>query len=393
MNVLVGVSGSIAAYRAADVVRDLMRAGCDVRVCLTEGASEFVRPALFEGLTGNPCLTHAFEEPVRGKMAHIELARFAQAILICPASAHAIARIARGEALDMLTTVIVASKAQLVLAPAMNPQMYASDSVQSNLKTLKDRGAVIVAPQEGDVACGEHGEGKLASNAVIVQAAIEAAQRSNLYEGVSVLVTAGPTREPIDPVRFITNRSSGKMGFAIARALCRSGARVTLIAGPSHEAAPPDVERIDVNTAFEMAEAAKQHLSGQNLAICAAAVADFKIKQPRDLKIKGADSLLLELIPNVNVIGTIRELAPSLPVVGFAAETDGHFENAKAKLNAKGLAAIVVNDVSDPAIGFDSDQNAVVLILKDGRMLTIPKTSKFQVALQIIEAVRSYVMQ
>lgn len=248
-NVLLGVTGSVAAYRAADLARDLMREGHTVRTCLTRSAAEFVRPALFEALTGQPCLVDVFEEPVAGRMAHIDWARWAEVAVVAPATADALVRLAAGRAEDMLGTLLLASEAPWVVAPAMNPQMYASEPVRAAMRALRARAAVVVEPTEGDVACGENGQGKLASNAAVARAVGAVAARSRIWKGEKVLVTSGPTREPLDGVRFLSNRSSGKMGAAVARAGLLTGAEVVVVAGPQAEPLPLGARVVRVESA------------------------------------------------------------------------------------------------------------------------------------------------
>ncbi len=384
--VILGVTGSVAAYRAADLARELMREGCDVRVCLTRSAEEFVTPALFEALTGNPCLTNVFDEPVKGRMAHIDWARDASLILVCPATANAIATIAHGNAEDMLTSIISASERQVVIAPAMNPQMYASSANQENMSILRKRGAHIVEPAEGDVACGESGQGKLAAISEIVAAAKATLYKSNLLKGKNVVITAGPTYEDLDPVRFIGNRSSGKMGFALAQAALQMGAKVTLVAGPTQLVAPPGAEVRNVRTAKEMLEATLDACAQADLLIGAAAVADYRPAQCSKEKIKGKEPMELRLEPNPDILAEVHTCFPKLPVVGFAAETSPSIQNATAKLASKGLKAIALNEVGREDIGFDSDANAVVLLFGSGEKLEIEKDSKFNVAVRILEA-------
>lgn len=385
--VIVGVTGSVAAYKSADIVRELMRSGFSVRVCLTRAAEEFVTPTLFEALTGNPCLTHVFDEPVPGRMAHIDWARDASAILICPATANAVAQIANGQAADMLGSILVATDAPVVIAPAMNPQMYASESVQLNLRTLRARGCEVVEPTVGDVACGEFGQGRLASVDRVVSAVASAAYRSQLFAKVSVLVTAGPTHEPVDAVRYLANRSSGKMGYAVAKMLLQMGADVTLVSGPTGLTPPPAAKTIKVQTAEEMLAACKEVAGGCSLAVCAAAVGDFRAKDVHTSKLKNKSGVIVELAPNPDVIQGIREANPAIRVVGFAAETDCHVDNAQSKLREKGLFAIALNRVDDPTIGFDSDENELTLFFAAGSSKQIDRSSKLNVARVLLEAV------
>jgi phosphopantothenoylcysteine decarboxylase/phosphopantothenate--cysteine ligase len=385
--VIVGVTGSVAAYRAADICRELMRRGFEVRVCLTRSAAQFVTASLFEALTGGPVLTDVFDEPIAGRMAHIDWAREAACILVCPATANAIATLAAGEADDMFSTIVSASGAPLVIAPAMNPDMYASQSNGANMQLMASRGALFVEPDEGDVACGEQGQGKLASSERIVAAVEDASQRSAALAGKVVVITSGPTREPLDPVRFLTNRSSGKMGVALARAALQMGASVKLVTGPTAEIGPPRAEVVRVETADEMLHATLAACEGADLAIGAAAVADFRPVATEDQKRKGKEPWALSLVPNADILAEARKRFPELPIIAFAAETEKHEDHARAKMQAKGVQGIVMNDVSGPHVGFDSSVNAGVLLLADGRRVVLPQESKFRFALRVLEAV------
>ena len=385
--VVVGVTGSVAAYRAADVCRELMRRGFNVRVCLTRSAERFVTASLFEALTGGPVLSDVFEEPVAGRMAHIDWAREAACILVCPATANAIATLAAGKADDMFSTIVSASGAPMVIAPAMNPDMYASQVNAANMQTLASRGAVFVEPVEGDVACGEQGQGKLASSERIVSAVEDAAHRSEALVGKAVVITSGPTREPLDPVRFLSNRSSGKMGIALARAALQMGASVTLVTGPSAEIAPPRASAVRVETASEMLDAALAACEGADLLIGAAAVADFRPVATENQKRKGKEAWALSLVPNADILAEARKRYPKLPIIAFAAETERHEDHARAKMEAKGVQGIVINDVAGSEIGFDSSDNAGVFLLADGGRIELPQESKFRFAVRILEAI------
>ncbi len=384
--VILGVTGSVSAYRSADLARELMREGFQVRVCLSRSAQEFVTPTLFEALTGQPCLTHAFDEPIRGKMAHIEWAREAQVIAVCPATANAIASLAHGKAEDMLSTIISATNAPLVIAPAMNPQMYASPANQENLRILARRGAIIVEPTEGEVACGETGQGKLAPIEAIVSAIKRSAFRSQLYSGKKLLISAGPTVEPIDPVRYIANRSTGKMGYALAEAGLKMGAEVTLISGPTHLHAPPNANLISIQTAEELLHACLQHAPQADLYIGASAIADYRPSTTNLSKIKSEQPFWeLTLVKNPDTLKNLHERFPKLPLVGFSAETHPSREEALRKIKEKGLVALAVNDVSRKDIGFGSDDNELTLYLASGEALPIAKNSKFNVAVNLLE--------
>ena len=388
MNAVLGVSGSVAAYRAADLARELMRNGFTVRVCLTDSAQKFVQPALFEALTGNPCLIEAFEEPARGRMAHIDWARQADIIIIAPATANTINKMAQGIADDMLSTITLATTKPIVIAPAMNPQMYANEVTQQSLEALEARGAYIVEPEEGDVACGENGQGKLASISSILYAVNEVATTSKILKGKKILITSGPTQEPIDDVRFITNRSSGKMGVALAKAALLMGAEVTIIAGPQEARIPLQLTVIKVKTALEMLEAMKEQAPQHDWIIGAAAVADYRLENPSSGKLRRSESSLqISLIPNPDIIAEAARLAPNAKVIGFAAEPSPDLSIAKEKIRKKSLFAIAANDVGNTEIGFDSSANAIDLLFADGNILHSGVRSKFQCAVWLLESI------
>jgi phosphopantothenoylcysteine decarboxylase / phosphopantothenate---cysteine ligase len=386
MNLVLGVSGSVAAYRAADLARELLRQGFTVRVCLTDAAQNFVTPALFEALTGQPCLIDTFEEPVAGRMAHIDWARQADLVLVAPATANTIAKIAAGIGDDMLTTICLATTSPLVVAPAMNPQMYANIAHREALDRLRARATVIVEPSEGDVACGEYGQGKLASNEQIVDAVLELQNRSQRLAGKLVVITSGPTREAIDDVRFLSNRSSGQMGAAIAQACLLMGAqRVIIISGPVSVAYPLRAELIRVESAEEMRSSAQEFAAEADLIIGAAAVADYRPKVKQTGKIRRSDAqITVELVPNPDVIAELA-LSSKGMVVAFAAEPGADLFQAKLKLAKKGVAAIAVNDVSAKGIGFDSRNNSLTLLRADGSVSESGVRSKLACALWLLE--------
>jgi phosphopantothenoylcysteine decarboxylase/phosphopantothenate--cysteine ligase len=388
-NVVLGVTGSIAAYRAADLARDLMRAGYTVRVCLTEAAEKFVTKDLFEALTGQPALVGVFDEPVKGRMAHIDWARLADLLLIAPATADILAKLAYGVADDMLTTIALAYEGPILIAPAMNPSMYAQASTKEAMKTLEERGATFIEPAEGDVACGEQGQGKLAANSRIVEEALSLGNRSNSLTGKLVLITSGPTQEQLDDVRFLTNRSSGKMGAALAKAALLMGAEVSVITGPTSVPLPKKAIVQRVKTAQEMLCAAQEKIAAADIVIGAAAVSDYR---PAD-SIKGKrrrsnEPWEVTLIPNPDVIAELAQSAKKgAKIIGFAAEPDPDVAKAKEKLTKKGLYAIAVNDISRSDIGFESDQNELTLIFNDGRTEKSGKKSKFACALWLLQQI------
>ncbi len=387
-NLVLGVSGSIAAYRAADLARDLMRTGFTVRVCLTDAAQKFVTPILFETLTGQPCLLDAFEEPERGRMAHLDWARQADLLVLAPASANTLNKIANGIADDMLSTIALAYEGPMVVAPAMNPAMYLHPETQASMAKLAGRAATIVEPTEGDVVAGEHGQGKLAANADIVGACLAVLGASQLLKGKKVLITSGPTQEPIDDVRFLSNRSSGKMGAALAQAALLMGADVTVVAGPSSAVYPRNATTIQVRTAEEMRNACLKEVGKADLVIGAAAVADYRVENPVAGKIRrSSEKLALDLVPNPDIIAELAKAGKR--TVGFAAEPSIDLAAAQEKLKRKGLYAIAHNDVSNPQIGFESDLNKVTLLTQEGERAESPLASKLQVALWLLERVAS----
>jgi phosphopantothenoylcysteine decarboxylase/phosphopantothenate--cysteine ligase len=383
---VLGVSGSVAAYRAADLARELMRAGFTVRVCLTDSAQKFVSPALFEALTGQPCLTDVFDEPIAGRMAHIDWARDAEAVVVAPATANVMAKLAAGIADDMLTTIAVATTRPLLIAPAMNPTMYASDAVQAALRTLQARAVDVIEPESGDVACGENGQGKFPSIVRIVERVVAVTGRSRLLEGQTVLITSGPTEEPIDVARYLSNRSSGKMGSAIARAVHLLGGHAVVIAGPQEAPLPLTAEVRRVRTAEEMLAAALAEVSRADWVIGAAAVADYRPRVADSGKLRRAnDDLTLDLVPNPDIIGQLATRT-SKRVVGFAAEPTPDLSIARDKLARKGLFAVVANDVSRDDAGFGVDTNEVEIVFRSGRTARSPHASKLAVALWLLEA-------
>lgn len=386
MKVLLGVSGSISAYRAADLARDLIRAGHEVRVCLTDGAQQFVTPLLFETLTGQPCLTDAFEEPNRARMAHLDWARETDLILVAPATANTVNQLASGVATDMLTTIILASDAPLVLAPAMNPAMYGHDSVQSARRSLERRGAEWIEPQDGDVWGQETGPGRLARNDVILDRVSEWNQIQSVLRGKRVLITSGPTEEPIDDVRFVSNRSSGKMGSAVARMALAMGAEVTVVAGPQQASLPARARVIHVQTAVQMRDAAIA--VDADLIVGVAAVADYRPAHPVSGKLRRTtEALQLEMVPNPDIIAELAAARPRAVVVAFAAEPSEDPSVALEKMRRKGVAAIAMNDISAAGLGFGSDWNAITLLLADGGRETSGVQSKLGCARWLMEQV------
>ena len=410
-----GVCGGIAAYKAAEIVRLLQEKGLAVQVIMTRAAQEFVRPLTFAALSGEKVITGLFsaEDPqtapgsphldspnLESAVEHIAVAQSLDALLVAPATADTIAKFANGVADDFLSTTFLATTAPVVIAPAMNVNMWEHPATRDNIARLTQRGVRVVEPGSGYLACGMTGPGRLAASEAIVAAVLEALGMRSDLEGETLLVTAGPTHEPIDPVRYISNRSSGKMGYALACAAQRRGARVILISGPSALTPPDGVQFIAVRTSGEMRAAVMEHLAGATVVIMAAAVADYRPRNASSQKIKRGDvagehppaALELESTPDIlaEVVG-LRESRPkggSRPqiIFGFAAETENVLENARLKFRSKGVDAIVVNDVAQSEIGFDSDRNAVTIIMRDD-VVDVPATAKTEVAQTVLDAV------
>jgi phosphopantothenoylcysteine decarboxylase / phosphopantothenate---cysteine ligase len=390
MKVALGVTGGIAAYKAAELVRLLQDRGIRVQVVMTRAAQEFVRPLTFAALSGEKVITDLFgagaEEPnIDSAVEHIAVAQAIDALVVAPATADVIAKFAHGEANDFLTTLFLATTAPVVIAPAMNVNMWDNAATQANIQTLKARGYAVVDPDSGYLACGMVGAGRLAANETIVLAVLKALKAEQDLAGETVLVTAGPTREPIDPVRYIGNRSSGKMGYALAEAALRRGAKVILISGPTALKPPSSAEVIQVQTAQQMRDAVMAHFDRATIVIKAAAVADFTVRAA-DEKIKRKGPMTLELEPTIDILAELGAKKGSRIIVGFAAETTDVLANARKKLESKSLDAIVLNDVSQPGIGFDSERNAVTILTHAGAE-TVPETSKWEVAHRVLDAV------
>lgn len=391
MKVALGVSGGIAAYKAAELVRMLQDRGLRVQVIMTRAAQEFVRPLTFAALSGEKVITDLFgsgaEEPnIDSAVEHIAVAQAIDALVVAPATADVLAKFAHGEANDFLTTLFLATTAPVVVAPAMNVNMWENPATQANIEVLKKRGVRVVNPDSGYLACGMIGPGRLASNDKIVDGVLAALGATPDLAGETVLITAGGTREPIDPVRYIGNRSSGKMGYAVAEAALRRGAKVILISAPAAMKPPSAAEFIAVQTASEMREAVMTALERSTIVIKAAAVADFTVRNANDQKIKRNGARTLDLEPTEDILAEVGKKKGSRIVIGFAAETENGLENARKKLESKSLDAIVLNDVSQPGIGFDSERNAVTIISHSGNEI-VAETSKWEVAHRVLDAV------
>jgi phosphopantothenoylcysteine decarboxylase/phosphopantothenate--cysteine ligase len=393
MKVVLGVSGGIAAYKAAEIVRLLQERGMQVQVVMTRAAQEFVRPLTFAALTGQKVVTDMFpreggEANLDYAIEHIAVAQDTDCLLVAPATANVMAKFAHGVADDFLTTLYLATTAPVVIAPAMNVNMWEHAATRANLAVLQQRGVRIVDPGSGYLACGMVGAGRLAANENIVAAVMETLGSPDLA-GETLLITAGPTREPIDPVRFISNRSSGKMGYALAEVGLRRGARVLLVTGPVALVPPAGADVVRVETAEQMREAVLERLPQASIVIKAAAVSDFRPDSTPNRKIKreGHGPLTLELQPTRDIIAEVAQKAgPGQIIVGFAAETHDAIENARRKLKGKALQAIVVNDVSRPGIGFDSDRNAVSIITAEEE-IAVPENSKHEIARRVLDVV------
>lgn len=385
--VVLGVTGGIAVYKACELLRLLQKRGIDVFVVMTQNACRFVAPLTFETLSGHPVAVDTFDRPQTWEVEHIALAKRADLFLIAPATANIMGKMACGIADDMLSTTVMATRAPVLVAPAMNTGMWENAAVQQNVKTLRARGVEIVAPVSGHLACGDRGAGKLEDVAVIAERACELLFAKKDMEGLRVMVTAGPSREALDPVRYISNRSSGKMGYAIAQAAQKRGAEVTLLSGPVAIEAPQGVKLVPFTTTQELLDRASELAQEQDLLIQAAAPADYRAKEiaPQKIKKQGGEPMTFTLVENPDVAATLGKAKRSGQVfVGFAAETNDVLAHARDKLARKNLDMIVANDVTRPGAGFDVDTNIVTLITKDGQE-ALPMMSKAEVAQRILD--------
>ena len=386
--VVLGVTGGIAAYKSCEVVSRLRKAGAAVHVIMTRNACRFVAPLTFETLSNHPCVTDTFDRPEQWEVEHVALAKRADVFVIAPATANIMAKLAHGIADDMLSTTALATRAPMLLAPAMNTGMWENAATRENLKTLLSRGVMTVGPEGGMLACGDVGAGRMSEPAQIVEKITEILTKGRDLRGLNVLVTAGPTREAVDPVRFITNRSSGKMGYAIAQAAAQRGARVTLVTGPVGLAAPDGVETVAVQTTEDLLDAMLRLCPDQDIVIQAAAPADYRPETvaPQKLKKRGDGRLTLKLIPTPDVAKAVGEgKKPGQILVGFAAETENLTDNAQKKLDGKNLDMIVANDVTKPGAGFDVDTNIAAFITRKG-VWQLPLMSKRALADEILSA-------
>jgi len=392
MKVALGVTGGIAAYKAAEIVRLLQDRGIRVQVIMTHAAQEFVRPLTFAALSGEKVIAEMFspgEEHaanIDSAIEHIAVAQSIDALLVAPATADVLAQFAQGIASDFLTTLYLATTAPVVVAPAMNVNMWNHAATQANLGILRQRGVKIVEPGSGYLACGMTGSGRLAESETIVAALLESLGVAQDLAGETILITAGPTREKIDPARYISNRSSGRMGYAVAEAALRRGARVLLVSGPTALTPPGAAEVTRVESAEQMRDAVLDLLPQASIVIKTAAVSDYRAKSTSLQKIKRKGPIALELEPTADILKEISQRKQSQIVIGFAAETENVLENARQKLTAKQLDAIVVNDVSREGIGFDSERNDVTIITQD-EVIEVPETTKWEVAQRVLNQV------
>ena len=388
--VVIGVSGGIAVYKTLDVVSRLRKLGVNVNVIMTKSATEFVTPLSFQSLSQNYVVCDMFEDPKTWDVEHISLAKRADVFLIAPATANVIGKIANGIADDMLTTTVMATKAKVLIAPAMNTNMYENPILQRNINTLKELGYNFVEPESGRLACGDTGKGKLASPETIVDEVVKLLSKDQDLKGKSIIVTAGPTVESIDPMRYITNRSTGKMGYSIAKEAIERGADVTLITGPTNLTPPQNLKKlVKIESAKDMYEAVLANLDENDVVIKSAAVADYKPKNYSNKKIKKSDDdLVIDLDRNKDIAQEIGKIKNNKILVGFAAETNDLIENASLKIKKKNLDFIVANDLTKEGAGFGVDTNIVKIIDKEGNITEYPKMKKEEVANIILDKIK-----
>jgi phosphopantothenoylcysteine decarboxylase/phosphopantothenate--cysteine ligase len=394
MRITLGVTGGVAAYKAAELVRLLQQDGFSVQVVMTHGARKFVTPLTFAALSGQKVITDLFEKSSTGEanlesaIEHIAVAQRTDLLLVAPATADILAKFAHGIADDFLTTLYLATSAPVVVAPAMNVNMWNHAATQENVEKLRARGVKVVSPDEGYLACGMTGAGRLAGQQEIVAAVRQTLHAQKDFDGETILITAGPTCEDLDPVRYLTNRSSGKMGYAVAEAAARRGAKVILVSGPVNLETPSGVERVSVRTAEEMRRAVSERLTASTIAIFAAAVADYRPAESHSEKMKRSkEPLTIRLEPTPDILAEAAQTKSDRLIVGFAAETNNVAENARKKLAAKKADLIVANDLTAEGAGFDHDTNIVTLFSRDGRDLALPKLSKSEVAQCLLDEV------
>jgi len=386
-NIVLGVTGGIAAYKSCEIVSRLRKAGAKVHVIMTKNACEFVTPLTFETLSNNPCVTDTFARPERWEVEHVALAKAADLFVIAPATANIMAKMAHGIADDMLSTTVLATRATVLVAPAMNTGMWEAKATQENLAVLKARGVEFVGPEGGFLACGDVGAGRMSEPVQIVEKITAILSRKQDMAGLKVLVTAGPTREMLDPVRFVTNRSSGRMGYALAENAVQRGAEVTLVTGPVSIAVPHGVKVVPVQSTDDLYNAMMEHAPKQDIIVQSAAPADYKAESiaPQKLKKQGDAALELRLVPTQDVARAVGEKKlPHQTLIGFAAETENLHDNAEKKLDRKNLDMIVANDVTKPGAGFDVDTNIASILTDDG-VEDLPLMKKTELAQVIFD--------
>ena len=382
--ILLGVTGGIAAYKSAELIRLLIKSGAEVRVVMTTAAAEFVQPLTYQALSGHRVYSDIFDAEADSAMDHIELARWADLLIVAPASANFIAKMRNGDADNLLLTLCLASKQPVAIAPAMNQQMYSNPATQENIRLLADRAVLVWGPDEGDQACGDVGPGRMLEPDAIFEHIVECFSPGKLA-GKRVLITAGPTHEAIDPVRYISNRSTGRMGFALAQAALRAGAEVTLVSGPVSLREPPGVGRISVTSAVEMRDAVIKIVEQADIFIACAAVSDYRVEQAATQKIKKtSQNLQLDLTPNPDIVSEVTQLKNKPFTLGFAAETENVEQHAREKLQRKNLDMIAANKVGAEQTGFESDTNELFVIWPDGQQLLALK-DKNEIAKQLID--------
>jgi len=393
--IAVGVTGGIAAYKAAELVSRLVKLGADVHVIMTQHAKEFIAPLTFHSLTGNPVRLDLFAEPQEQEIAHVSLPGTVNLLIIAPATANIIGKLAHGIADDWLTTAALVVKCPVVIAPAMNANMWSNPVVVANLDRLKTLGYQVIEPEEGRLACGEEGIGRLADLETIVAKAVSILTGAeNDLVGTSFLITAGPTREPIDPVRYLSNYSSGKMGYALAEAAANRGASVVVVSGPAEVPPPSNVEVVPVQTAKQMYDAVMEQFGDADVVICAAAVADFAPSAKASQKIKKTDDgITLQLDKTPDILGHIGEVKGKRFLVGFAAETEHLLENAREKLRAKNADLVVANEVGNGSDVFGSDSNQVTLVYSNGKSESWPRMSKREVANRVLNVIKVMLLE
>lgn len=386
--ILVGVSGGIAAYKSAEVVSRLRKQGAEVYVAMTKGATEFIAPLTLRSLSANPVYVEMFEEPKLWNVEHIALAEQVDVALVVPATANLLAKIAVGLADDFLSTVLLATRAPIFVAPAMNHAMFHHPATQQNLDTLRSRSVQIIGPATGFQACGTEGDGRMSEPSEIVEALAHFFTSSTLLKGKKALVTAGGTQEPLDPVRYLGNRSSGKMGYAVAQALQEAGAETILISAPTDLPVPAGVQRISVMTAQEMHRVVLEQFPEMDIVVKAAAVADYRPKEAAQQKMKKqGTSLWVELVPNPDILAELGRMKSKQVLVGFAAETENMLTYAQEKMHRKNVDLLVANDVTRPGAGFGSSTNIVSFLFPDGKRIDLPQMNKLEVARHLIDEI------